>query len=121
MLEIIEGIRDFLGNAAPGEEVFFYYSGHGLTNKADEKGETLLPADTQMKLTEVAKDGSESSYRETGHILGRELRSLVAELEEKGIRLKEIGQALIVLICPVRCNPISLGALPNIRFCVIWH
>ena len=62
---IIDGIRNFLGNAKRGEEVLFYYSGHGSTNMlddkirfGDEKAETLVPADAGIKLSPDSSNGS---------------------------------------------------------------
>lgn len=97
---IIEGIRDFLGNVAPGEEVLFYYSGHGSTNRlkenirfGDEKGETLVPADAGVNVAESTTSGDQPSYTETYQILDRELRYLVAELLEKGIRMTIVADS----------------------------
>jgi len=97
---IIQGIRDFLGNAAPGEEVLFYYSGHGSTNRlkenirfGDEKGETLVPTDAGVNLAEGTASESQPSYTETYQILDRELRYLVAELLEKGIRITIVADS----------------------------
>ncbi|MGB0387263.1 MAG: caspase family protein [Ardenticatenaceae bacterium] len=105
---IIKGIREFLGGAEPGEEVLFYYSGHGSTNKlteeirfGDEQGETLVPADAGFKL-----DQTTDSVEETFHILDRELRVLIAELLEK-----RIGLTVIADSC--HSGGISRGIMPD--------
>ncbi|MBA3530721.1 MAG: caspase family protein [Ardenticatenales bacterium] len=81
---IISGFRDFLlKELKAGEEGLFYYSGHGSTTAldvaigfGDARGETLVPAD--------ARTG------EVLDLLDRELRCLIAELIDKGVRLTVI-------------------------------
>jgi uncharacterized caspase-like protein len=80
---IIAGLRDFLGKAPSGSEVFFYYSGHGsYTGLVPEiqfgkmQGETLVPADARVN--------------GVPDIIDREMRVLRAELAQKEIRLTAI-------------------------------
>ena len=123
---IIEGIRDFLGNAAPGEEVLFYYSGHGSTNRlrdeirfGEKTGETLVPTDTGVKLIE---DESGPSQIETRQILDRELRYLVAELLEKGIRLTIVADSCHSGgILRSEHHETEEDSAPRARLTTAWH
>lgn len=83
--EIIRGFQEFLGAATPGQEVLFYYSGHGSQNHllprelSEMLGETLVPADARVN--------------DVPDLLDRELRLLAAALTDKGIRLTLIVDA----------------------------
>lgn len=84
---IIEGLRVTLNQTPAGEEVLFYYSGHGSTCQLAseisfgyQKGNTLVPMDA----------------RQNGvlDIMNRELRYLIAEaIEVRGVRFTMISDS----------------------------
>jgi Caspase domain len=78
---ILAGIQELLAGAGPGDEVLFYYSGHGsqalnsLSDELDLMDESLVPAD---------------SYAGEPDIRDKELRRLFNSLLDHGVRLTAI-------------------------------